>query len=223
MKKGVFIVFEGIDKSGKETQSRLLAKHLEELKKPVTLIHFPQYGEKSAGLIENYLEGKYGSAEEVGPYRASIFYAADRYDKSFEIRELLKEGRVIIADRYWASNIGHQGGKIESREERKKFFQWLYNLEFQIFSIPHPDLTLLLKTSPVLTQKLAQEQGRADLHENDIQHEEKALRAYLEVAQEFPKQFKIIECVDQQGFLDPRLIHQKVWEAVASFLLTDKK
>ena len=223
MEKGIFIAFEGIDRSGKATQSKLLAEHLKEKEQPVVLIHFPQYGKRSAGLIKNYLEGKYGSAEEVGPYRASIFLAVDRYDKSFEIRQYLEQGTTVISDRYWASNVGHQGGKIQDGEERKKFFQWLYHLEFKIFTIPQPDLTLLLKTSPELTQRLVAGQKKGDIHENDIKHERNALRAYLEVAEEFPEQFKIIECVENQQFLSPELIHQRVWKIVESFLLTDKK
>ena len=222
MKKGIFIVFEGIDKSGKETQSKLLAKHLQEIGESAILVHFPQYGKKSAGLVENYLKGKYGTAEEVGPYRASIFYAADRYDKSFEIRQWLEEGKVVIADRYWISNIGHQGGKIKNKEEREKFFRWLYNLEFRIFAIPYPDLTLLLKTSPELTRRLAKEQGQKDIHEKDIQHEQRALQAYLEVAQKLPQEFKVIECIEDQRFLSPEVIHQRVWKMMEPFLSIDR-
>ena len=212
MKQGTFFVFEGIDKSGKETQSKLLAKRLQKSGQDVILVHFPQYGEKSAGLVENYLEGKYGSAQEVGPYRASIFYAVDRYDKSFDIRKALQAGKIVIADRYWASNIGHQGGKIRDREERNKFIRWLYELEFKLFSIPKPDLTLLLKTSVQASKNLSQ--GKLDIHEKDEEHEQHALETYLETAKIFPQEFSVIECLEDNQMLSPEAIHEKVWDKV---------
>jgi len=220
MEKGVFIVFEGIDKSDKETQSRLLAQHLKKIKRQVTLLHFPQYGRKSAGLVENYLEGKYGTAEEVGPYRASIFYAADRYDKSFAIREELKKGKVIIADRYWASNLGHQGGKIKDSEERQKFIDWLYRLEFKIFSIPKPDITFFLKISPEIIQPLGGE--ARDIHEKDPEHQKRTFQAYLEAAQVFPQEFSVIECLKNNQFVEASIIHRKIWTEVENLILTDK-
>ena len=72
---GKFIVFEGIDGSGKSTQTRLLKNHVEKEGYIVTTTDFPQYGKKSAGLVEEYLAGKYGQSRDVTPYQASIFYA----------------------------------------------------------------------------------------------------------------------------------------------------
>ncbi len=122
-KKGKLIVFEGIDGSGKSTQSKLFKRYLEKQGEEVIEISFPQYGKKSAGLIEEYLKGVYGSAEEVGPYRASIFFACDRYDASFQIKEWLEKGKIVIADRYVSSNAGHQGGKINNPQERTNFLK----------------------------------------------------------------------------------------------------
>ncbi|MEK7097993.1 MAG: thymidylate kinase, partial [Patescibacteria group bacterium] len=134
-KKGKFIVIDGTDGSGKTTQLGLLAERLKNLGHLVEIADFPQYNTKSAGLVEEYLSGKYGSADEVGPYRASIFYACDRYDASFKIRKWLEEGKIVISNRYVTANMGHQGGKIDGEKERKEYFDWLYNLEYETFSI----------------------------------------------------------------------------------------
>ncbi|MCX6765054.1 MAG: deoxynucleoside kinase, partial [Candidatus Nealsonbacteria bacterium] len=144
---GKFIVIEGIDGSGKATQANLLAEEFKRQGYVVEKIDFPQYGKKSAGSVEEYLNGKYGPSEEVGPYRASVFYACDRYDLGFTIKKWLSEGKIVISDRYVSSNVGHQGGKIKDEKEWEKFVDWLYNLEYGIFQIPKPDVVFLLKTS----------------------------------------------------------------------------
>jgi dTMP kinase len=230
---GKFIVIEGLDGSGKSTQSNLLIQHLKKGGYKVAKIDFPQYGTKSAGLIEEYLNGKYGSSKEVGPWRASIFYACDRYDASFKIRDWLKKGKIVIADRYIGSNVGHQGGKIKNKKERKKFLKWLYNLEYDIFGIPKPDTTFIFKTSPQLARKMApkitdKEKKKKriaylgskirDIHEKDLLHLKSALNAYLEAAKEFPEEFQAIECLKKGEFLPPKAIHQKIWGIVKKIL-----
>lgn len=227
---GKFIVFEGLDGSGKSTQTKLLARHLEEEGYKVAKIDFPQYGTKSAGLVEQYLNGEYGSSEEVGSYRASIFYACDRYDASFRIRRWLKSGEIVVSDRYIASNIGHQGGKIRNEEERKKYIEWLYNLEFGIFEIPKPDITFILKTSPQIAKMMAPNitdkekkkkrgvylSGKIrDIHEEDINHLSCALDSYLQIAKEFPNDFKVIECLKDGKLLDPKVIHREIWRIIS--------
>ena len=67
MKKGKFIVIDGTDGSGKATQTDLLVMKIRKSGRRVKIFDFPQYGTKSAGLVEEYLNGEYGSAQEVGP------------------------------------------------------------------------------------------------------------------------------------------------------------
>lgn len=232
--KGKFIVFEGLDGSGKSTQTKLLISHFKKEGYKVETIDFPRHGEKPAWLVDEYLRGKYGTAKEVGPYCASIFYACDRYDAGFKIREWLKEGKIVIADRYFASNIGHQGGKIKNKKERKKYFDWLYNLEYKILKIPKPDYNFILKTSFIFSLKLANKitdkekkarreiyLGRSekrDIHEKDKRHLKDALISYLHATKEFPKEFKIIECIKGGKLLSPEVIHQKIWKIIKRIL-----
>ena len=226
MKKGKFFVFEGIDGCGKSTQTKLLEKYFKQKGYKVEKIDFPQHGERSSAMVDDYLTGKYGSADQVGPYIASIFYSIDRYDASFKIRKWLEDGKIVISDRYLVSNIGHQGGKIKNLKNWRKYVKWLYELEYGIFKIPKPDYTFILKTSPEFSLKLAHNitdgQKRArreaylgsskkqDIHEKDKSHLEDALNSYLRVAKEFPKDFKIIECLQGNELLSPEIINKKV-------------
>jgi len=224
---GKFIIFEGIDGSGKSTQSKLFRKSLEDRGLDVVETSFPQYGKKSSGLVEEYLSGKYGTSKEVGPYRASIFFACDRYDASFQIKEWLNDGKIVIADRYVSSNAGHQGGKMSDPKERTEFLNWLYNLEYNIFKIPRPDVVFILKTSSQIAQEMSgkvtdedKKQKKAsflgnkkrDIHELNIEHLENALSSYLELAKNFPDHFKVIECLDNKKLLSIDIIHQKILE-----------
>jgi dTMP kinase len=237
--QGKLVVIEGIDGSGKATQTKLLVERLRAEGYEVETIDFPQYGSKSAGPLEEYLNGKYGSSEEVGPWIASMFYAFDRYDASFRMREWLKSGAIVVSDRYVAANIGHQGGKIIDKAERQRYVQWLHDLEYGLFGIPEPNITFILKTSPELSRELApQIQDREkltkrraylgdrvrDIHEKDLVHLAQALESYLEAAEEFPEQFYVVECLDEQGKLKNReAIHEIIWERVSSELAKSDK
>lgn len=225
-KKGMFYVLEGIDGCGKSTQTKLLAEHFRQKGFEVERIDFPQHGQRSSAIVDDYLIGKYGSSAEVGPYIASIFYAVDRYDASFKIRKWLDEGKIVISDRYLVSNIGHQGGKlIHNKEEWKKYVNWLYNLEYGIFKIPKPDYTFILKTSAEFSLKLANnitdkekvdtrksylgDDKNQDIHEKDTSHLENALTSYLMASEEFPNDFKVIECLETQ-MSPPDVINKKI-------------
>ena len=120
MEPGKFIVLDGTDGCGKATQTERLVDRLKDEGHSVFMLDFPQYGERSATLVEDYLNGRFGSAEEVGPYRASIFYACDRFVASAEARERIRNGEICISNRYVSASMGHQTGKIADSLERDK-------------------------------------------------------------------------------------------------------
>ncbi|SRR6056297_495737 len=224
-KKGKFIVLDGTDGSGKETQTKILIKKLKEEGFKVEKADFPQYGTKSAGLVENYLNGKYGTAEEIGPLIPSIFYATDRYDASFTIKKYLEEGKIVISNRYISSNMAHQGGKIKNKEKRQKFFDWLYKLEYGLFNIPKPDLSLILHVSPEVAQKLVDKKGyrdyikgkKRDIHEEDINHLKKAEEVYREIA-ESSDNFRFIECTENKNIMSREKIAKKINKEIKTII-----
>jgi len=221
---GKFIVIDGTDGSGKTTQLELLKAKLENEGYLVGVADFPQYNTKSAGPIEEYLSGKYGKADEVDAYKASIFYATDRYDASFKIRQWLAEGRIVLANRYTSANMGHQGGKIDNPLERRVFFNWLDNLEYKILEIPRPNLSIILHVESSIAQKLAQKRAREDwvgktndIHENNLQHLQKAEQVYLEIANGFPN-FQLISCTKNNEILSREEISLLVWLTVKKLI-----
>ena len=214
---GKFIVIDGTDGSGKTTQLNLLQEKLISEGYQVGVADFPQYNTKSAGLVEEYLSGKYGEADDVDPYKASIFYAVDRFDASAKINQWLNQGKIVLANRYTSASLGHQGGKIENSLERKIFFNWLFDLEYKIFEIPKPDLTIILQVEPEISFKLAKDRQREDwkgktkdIHENNFNHLKKAEQTYLEIASSLPG-FKLVKCTHNGEILSPEAIHFLVW------------
>lgn len=218
LKKGHLIVLDGTDGSGKATQARLLIKRLKKEGRKVERIDFPQYGKKSAALVEEYLNSEFGDARVVGPYRASIFYACDRYAASFKIKKWLNDGKIVISNRYVTANMGHQGGKIKNRADRKKFFKWLHDLEYNIFSIPKPDINLVLHIDAAVAQKMVNSgkergyigKGKRDIHERDLKHLRDAEKAYLEIAGTFPD-YSLIECMKNRTIMGRKEISDLIW------------
>ncbi len=213
MKKlaGKFITLEGVDGSGKATQTKILATKLKKTGHKTKIISFPQYNKKSAGLVEEYLSGKYGQAKEVNPFIASMFYALDRFDAGFKIKNWLKKGYVVIADRYTFSNLAHQGSKIKNLSARKKYFTWLNDLEYKLINIPQPDITFYLHIDAKIRQRLLNNRKtKKDIHEKNQKYLKQTEQVYLQLAKIYPN-IKMIECVKNNKILSRQEIHKLIW------------
>lgn len=138
------IAFEGLDGSGKETQTTLLREKLRARGINVASISFPMYGKPSAALVEDYLHGGFGErAEDVNAYAASSFFAMDRFVSYLkEWRKIYENVDVLIADRYVTSNAIHQCSKLP-RSQWKEFTDWLLHYEHDLLGLPRPDLVFL--------------------------------------------------------------------------------
>lgn len=223
---GKLIVIDGTDGSGKTNQTEMLISKLKEKKFDVATTDFPQYGKKSAGPIEEYLNGAYGkTADEVNPYKASILYAVDRFDASFKMKEWLNAGKIIVSNRYVSANMGHQGAKINTQIELKKYLDWLYNLEYEIFEIPKPNLNIILHVPSEISFELIAKKNerqylngkKRDIHECDINHLKKAEKVYLQMVNNFSNFIKI-ECAENNQIMSKEKISNLIWNEVIKIL-----
>ncbi len=217
MTKGRFLVIDGMDGSGKTEQTKMLVARMVKEGLPVETISFPRYDTDSGKVVKAYLDGAFGTPEQVGPKRASVLYAVDRYVASAEMRATLRAGTNLVANRYVASNMGHQGSKERRESERVAFYKWNDDLEHGLFALPRPDLNVILHVPVDISLALIEKRGNAkDAHENRA-HLEAAEATYLEIARMFPG-FALIECVESGRLLTIGEVHEKVWAAVAPIL-----
>lgn len=224
---GTFIVIDGTDGSGKGTQTTRLRDRLAAAGRDVVLVDFPRYGEPSAYFVERYLRGEYGTLADVDAYRASLFYALDRFDASFAIRAALGRGAVVVSNRYVSANKGHQMAKITDAGERARFLAWLNELEYGVLGIPKPELSLLLHVpADVGFELIARKDERAylqgevrDIHESDRDHLRAAEAAYLALLTlDRAENWQCVECVCDGRLLAIDEVERLVWDAVQPVL-----
>ncbi len=183
---GRFIVIDGLDGSGKETQAILLRDALLQRGIKVRLLSFPCYDSESSAFVKMYLSGKLGTRpDDTNAYAASSFFAADRY---ISYRTDWKEAyddpdTVIIANRYTTANAVHQLAKLPE-DAWFEFLDWLWDYEFKRLGIPMPSDIIYLEMKPEISMKLiamrAAETGREiDIHEADAAFLENSYRAAL--------------------------------------------
>ncbi|MBP9711848.1 MAG: deoxynucleoside kinase [Candidatus Pacebacteria bacterium] len=227
MKKGKLIVIDGTDGSGKSTQIDLLSKKLKSEGFKVKSIHFPHYENFMGGFIGHCLTEQYYNFINVHPKIVSVLYAADRWESSKEINKYLDKGYMVVLDRYVSANQIHQGGKIKNVAKRVAFLKWLDEMEYKVFKIPRPDLTVYLSLPIHFVEMLIEERNKKaarayagnkkDVHEVDRNFKENSIKSALWLAKT-QKNWVKIECI-KNGKLDTREnIHAKVYEKVKKVL-----
>ena len=198
---GKLILIEGTDCSGKETQSRLLVEKLNKRGKKAVYFTFPYYESPTGKIVGGPYLGKeeisssYFSegASHVPAKVASLYFAADRLYNLPLLQKLLDENDYVILDRYVYSNMAHQGGKIESKEERYKMYDFLYELEFNMLGLIKPDMLIFLHMPYLYATVLKQNRTSLDGHEKDEEHLKNAENSYLELSDRYNFYYVICE------------------------------
>ncbi len=215
------IVLEGLDGAGKSTQMQFLRTRAANLGYATEYMHFPRtdtplYGE----TIARFLRGDFGDVSEVDPYTVALLYAGDRAQAAPTIRGWLAEGRYVFLDRYVYSNIGFQCAKVAEPQNRRRLRDWIFELEFEIYAIPRPDVSLFLDVPFRFTEArltAAREggdrdylKGGKDVHESSLDLQRRVREVYIDAATQDPA-LKVIDCAGGEGaMLPPEEIFGKI-------------
>ena len=198
---GKIIVVEGTDCSGKETQTKLLEKKLNENGKKCIRFEFPMYDTPTGKIVGGPYLGKSEISEcyfdegavNVDPHVVCLYYAADRKYNMPKIKEYVDMDYYVLLDRYTTSNLAHQGSKIVDKDERFNMYQWIDKLEYWLLGLPKPDKTILLHVPYENTIELMKNRDDYDEHEKSIDHLKNAESAYIELSELY--NWDRIECI----------------------------
>ena len=198
---GKIIVVEGTDCSGKETQTKLLEKKLNENGKKCIRFEFPMYDTPTGKIVGGPYLGKSEISEcyfdegavNVDPHVVCLYYAADRKYNMPKIKEYVDKDYYVLLDRYTTSNLAHQGSKIVDKDERFNMYQWIDKLEYWLLGLPKPDKTILLHVPYENTIELMKGREEYDEHEKSIDHLKNAESAYIELSELY--NWDRIECI----------------------------
>ena len=217
---GKIIVIEGTDCSGKETQSRLLEKRLNDEGIKCIRFGFPMYESPTGKIVGGAYLGKPEISEglfpegapNVDPLVACLYYAADRKYNIGIVEEYLKKDYYVLLDRYTTSNLAHQGSKIKDKDERFNMYQWIDKLEYWLLKLPKPDFTIFLHMPYEYSCELKKNREFVDEHEKDESHLRLAEEAYMELSELYG--WNKIECVKGGEVRSIEEIGEEVFEIV---------
>jgi dTMP kinase len=218
--RGLLIAIEGIDGSGKYTQAKLLEHALVSSGFSVFATGFPQYDSWFGTMVGKFLNGEFGSLEDLDPRFTAMLYAGDRFEAKSQLESALNEGKIVLVDRYVGSNLAHQVARAPA-DKRSELMRWIEHLEYSIYSLPRESLILYLRVPPHQAQQLVSKkaersytQAKHDILERNIRHLEEAGEMYDMLSRSRP--WATIQCFDgsTNSLRMPEDIAREVMDAV---------
>jgi len=163
----MFIVLEGIDGAGIETQSKLLKEFLMKRGHQVEYLTYPDYARPIGNLIHRFLYKEFDISADV----QFSLYVTDMVKDKNKIEEAIRQGKDVVAERYATTTLAYQTLKGFPLEKGLKFIE--------LFGLPTPDLVIFLEISPETSiRRKSKEKVNLDRHEEDKEFLEKVRQSY---------------------------------------------
>lgn len=212
--KGLLIVNEGPDGSGKETQTTLLCEHLRREKHAVCRMDFPTYeSDPVAGCIRELLRD-YKEYWNARPWKSkAVLYASNRVWLFGKVHEGFSERTVIVCNRYVPSNQAHMAAYEHDPLRWPSRYEWVERLEYDMMDLPRPDIVFLHtmpagKRGALLARR---ERGKLDAHEADVAYLERVERCYQNLAEQEPHTWRHVPAAVGRIVQSPPAVHARLW------------
>lgn len=216
----MLILIEGVDGSGKNTQSKLLSQKLVKCGYDTDVLSFPQYDKFFGKEISNYLNGGFGDISNVNPKLICLLYALDRKQSKDYLNYFCSSyNKYLVLDRYVQSNIAHQCAKLTNLQEQQELETWIEKLEFDIFSLPRTHINFFLDIPVEFSQQLIMKKEvrgytdkKKDLHEADTDYMHRSRNYYLYMAKR--DNWNIVQCIENNNLRSAEDINEEIFGIV---------
>ena len=203
----ILIAIEGIDGAGKGTQAAQLTERLAATGLTTTSIQFPRYSDTTFGsAIGDFLNGRFGSLDQVHPQLAAVLYAGDRFESKQFLEQAIARYDAVVLDRFTGSNLAHQSAKLDG-DERQELMKWIDHIEHTVFGLPRPHVNILIDGSSSWRRELVSRKGdrdyteqEADIQESNLPYLERVRKCYLAIAA-LRDDWRVVESLDDEGRL----------------------
>jgi dTMP kinase len=167
--KGIFIVFEGIDGSGKSSCMDAVASALEKDARVV------RTSEPTKGKIGMLIR----SSPELLPETEALLFTADRAEHTREIKKWMDEKKIVLCDRYCASTVAYQSAKFDGRSAARP---WLTSRNEKVTL--RPDVTFLFDIDPEIGMERVESRGSKSKFER-FEYLKEVRSNYLKLAKKY--------------------------------------
>ena len=208
--RGKFITFEGCDGCGKSTQLKLISEYLEKQNIPRVFTREPGGGKISESIREILLNGK--NAEMTDECEALLYAAARVQHLADKVEPALKEGLLVICDRYVDSSLAYQA------EARGLDYDYVRAINRYALENYRPDLTVFIDLTP---KEAFQRKHGADendrLEQAGIEFHNRVYQGYKRIEKEEPARFIAVD-----GRTAPEGIFEEILAALTAKNCIDK-
>ena len=154
MKKGKFIVFDGIDGAGKTTQLDMLARRMTDDGESVYIT-----AEPTGGDIGRLLRSALSGADKRSECEMAVMFVLDRIAHNAEIEEKINDGICVLCDRYYHSTLAYQGKTTD--------YAWVRSMNIDCPEIRKPDACIYLDLTPEQSLKrISRGRSSVEIYEN---------------------------------------------------------